>query len=300
MPSAAKDRVLVTGVTGQVAAPIARALAHDHEVWGLARLRAHVARDRLEQAGVTCVGYDLSNGDPLPGELPRDFTVVAHFAVVKSGRFARDLAANGEGVGRIMSHCRGARAFLHCSTTAVYAPNGGLPMSEDAPLGDHHRSLMPTCSIAKIAAKIAARFAAVEFGVPTVIPRLNVPYGAGGWPAFHLAMLQADQPIPVHPDGSVYTPIHDDDLARMVPRLLEVAAVPATTVNWAGPESVGIEEWSTFLGELAGVRPRFVVDDDAVPSARIDTTRMEELLGPARVGWRNGFTRLFEVATLDA
>ena len=35
------------------------------------------------------------------------------FAVLKSGRFDYDLAANAEGTGRLMAHCRGARGFLH-------------------------------------------------------------------------------------------------------------------------------------------------------------------------------------------
>ena len=39
---------------------------------------------------------------------------------VKSGDFDYDLAANAEGVGNLMTRCRGAKAFLHFSSTAVY------------------------------------------------------------------------------------------------------------------------------------------------------------------------------------
>jgi len=56
----------------------------------------------------------------------------------------------------------------------------------------------------------------------TTIARLNVPYGDnGGWPAFHLALMQAGLPVPVHPDGpSRFNPIHDDDIIATLPALL--------------------------------------------------------------------------------
>ncbi len=287
------EKILITGPTGQVAGSVARTLAVDNEVWGLARFKDEHARAELGKAGIHCVAHDLSTGAPLTG-VPRDFTILCNFAVVKSGNFARDLAANAEGAGHVIRHCRGARAVLHCSSTAVYAPNGGKPLAEDAPLGDHHRALMPTYSIAKIAAETVVRFAAREHDVPTTIARLNVPYGdRAGWPAFHLAMIEAGLPIPVHPDGSRYNPIHDDDIVRMVPVLLGVATVPATTVNWAGTEVVSIEEWSRFLAETVGVgrEPTFEVSDDAVPSAVIDTTRMHDLIGASEINWRDGLGR---------
>jgi len=291
-PGLRGERIVVTGVTGQVAGPIARALVRDNDVWGVARFKDAVARAALEDAGVRCVAHDFSAAAPLDG-VPADPTVVLNFAVVKSGRWARDLEANAQGAGRLVAHCRGARAFLHCSSTAVYAPNGGEPMRESDPLGDHHRSLMPTYSISKIAAEQVVQFAAAEHGVPTTIARLAVPYGdGGGWPAFHLAMMRAGQAIPLHPDGSRYSPIHDDDLLRTIPGLLAAASVPATVVNWAGTQAVGIEEWCRFLAELEGLEAKFELDEHALPSAVADTTRMGELVGPTAVDWRDGMRRM--------
>lgn len=285
-------RILLTGVTGQVAFPIARALARDHEVWGMARLRRPGERERLEAAGVRPLAGDLAAGrfDPLP-EAP---DAVLHFAVAKSGRWDLDLAANAEGLGLLMERCRGARALVHCSSTAVYAPAGGAPRAEDAPLGDHHAGLLPTYSICKIAAEAMARFVARAHGVPTTIARLNVPYGDRfGWPALHLAQLLAGQPIAVHPERpNRFHPIHEDDLVRMAPRLIEIAAVPAMIVNWAGSEAVTLEEWCALLGAEVGRTPRFVETERAVPSAACDLTRMHALLGPTRVDWRDGMRRL--------
>lgn len=285
-------RILVTGVTGQVALPIARALAREHEVFGLARFRRAGERERVEAAGVRPVAGDLAAGEL--DEVPADPDAVLHFAVAKSGRWELDLAANVEGLGLLMQRCGRARALLHCSSTAVYAPAGGAPRAEDAPLGDHHRGLLPTYSMCKIAAEAMARFVARAHGIPTTIARLNVPYGAGGgWPALHLAQILAGQPIAVHPERpNLYNPIHEDDLARTTPRLLELAAVPATTVNWAGSETVALEEWCAFLGEQVGRPVAFVASERAVPSAACDLTRMHELLGPTRVGWQEGMRQM--------
>jgi len=288
-------RILVTGAGGQVAFPLARSLVEQgHEVWGLARLRKPGERERFERAGLRPFAADL--GDGRFDGLPRDFDQVLNFAVAKSGRWPVDLAANAEGLGLLIAHCSESGALLHCSSTAVYAPAGSTPRAEDDPLGDHHRAMMPTYSICKIAAEAVARSAARAFGIPSTIARLNVPYGdGGGWPAIHLAQIRADQPIAVTADGPhVYNPIHDDDLAAMLPRLVAAASIPATVVNWGGSESVALEEWCGFLGAQMGREPRFAVAPFAIPSACIDPTRMHEIAGETSVAWRDGMRRMVE------
>lgn len=287
----------MTGVTGQVAGPVARHLARDHEVWGAARFRDPAPRHALEAAGVRAVTLDLESGDL--GDLPGDIDYVCHFAVAKTNDFRRDLAANGEGLGLLMRHYRDATAFLHCSSTAVYEPKGHEPITEDDPLGDNHRpfGFLPTYSISKIAAEVVAGFAARAYELPTTIARLSVPYGeqGGGWPAFHLEMMLAGHPIPVHEDEpSVFNPLHEDDIVEQVPRLLDIAAVPATVVNWAGNDPVSIEEWTSEMQRLTGVVPRLTRTRATIESVRVDTTRMHELIGPAHVGWREGLRRMAE------
>ncbi len=41
------EKILITGATGKIAYPIARALAARNEVWGAARLRDPADRDKL-------------------------------------------------------------------------------------------------------------------------------------------------------------------------------------------------------------------------------------------------------------
>ena len=89
---------------------------------------------------------DLVSGDF--SAVPKDIDYVLNLAVTKTNDFDNDLAANAEATGLLMSHCRDATAFLHCSSTAVYQPNGHHAFAETDPLGDNHRvasmSFMPT------------------------------------------------------------------------------------------------------------------------------------------------------------
>jgi len=288
-------RIVVTGVTGQVARPIAERLATDNEVIGLARFSDVEAAAELEAIGVRCCPVDLTNPDL--SDVPDEVDVVVNFAVLKSGRWRKDLAGNAEAVGRLMSHFRSASAFLHCSSTAVLQPQGSTPLSEDSPHGDHHAQVMPTYSISKIAGESVARFAAREFELPTVIARMNVPYGdGGGWPLFHLEMMLADQPIEVHPDGSRYNPIHDDDILADLASLLDLASVPAAVINWSGADTVSVEEWCRHMGSLIGREPTFVTSDAAIPSAVIDPAAQAESLPTRLIDWRSGLTRLVTAA----
>jgi UDP-glucuronate 4-epimerase len=288
------NTIVVTGVTGQVARPLAVALARTNRVVGAARFTDGRARGELEAAGVDCVPVDLATGDV--AGLPADADYVLNFAVSKTNDWERDLSANSGGLAYLMEHHRHARAFLHCSSTAVYRPAGHRVFDENSPLGDNHGvwAFLRTYSICKIAAEGTARWAAERYDLPTVITRLSVPYGDnGGWPAVHLHIMLSDRAVPVHVDApSIYHPLHADDIVAMVPRLLTAAAVPAVTVNWGGSEAVSIEEWCTYLGAQVGVQARFEPTEQTIDSVQIDTTRMHELAGPTTVPWRDGMLRM--------
>ena len=124
-------KILITGPTGQVGSPIAQALAADNEVWGIARFTNVAAREALEKSGVRCETVNLAASDF--DRLPSDFDYVLNLAVAKSGDWDKDLAANAESAGLLMAHCRNAKAFLHCSSAAVYDPPDDEPRTERAP-----------------------------------------------------------------------------------------------------------------------------------------------------------------------
>ena len=288
--------VIVTGVTGQVAESVATALADSNRVVGLARFNDAAARERLEAAGVRCVPTDLVAADF--ADVPVGVDALLNFAVVKTQRWDLDLRANAEGIGLLMDHVRPGRV-LHCSSTGVYDPAGATVLDESAPLGDNHRPIMPTYSIAKIAAEEVVRTICRLHGIPTTIARLNVPYGVGpdgsarGWPAFHLAMMQAGMAVPVHPDRpNLFNPIDLADIAGTVPALLAASTVPATIVNWGGSEQVSLEEWCEVLGERCGYEVAFEETEHTIGGVTVDTSRMQEITGPTTVAWRDGFAAL--------
>ena len=103
--------ILVTGITGQVAFPVARALAGANRVLALARYGREGDRERVAAIGAEPIVGDLAAGSF--DAVPEDLDYVLHFAVAKSGQddFDGDIAMNAEGAGLLMSHCRRAKAF---------------------------------------------------------------------------------------------------------------------------------------------------------------------------------------------
>jgi nucleoside-diphosphate-sugar epimerase len=149
--------------------------------------------------------------------------------------------------------------------------------------------------ISKIAAETVVRLCARRLGMPATIARLSVPYGNnGGWPFYHLMMMKAGVPIPVHPDApNLFNLTHEDDYIAQIPRMLEIASVPATIINWAG-DPVSTEEWCAYIGELTGLTPKFERTEKTIASLPLDTTKLHELVGPTHVRWRDGVRRLVE------
>jgi UDP-glucuronate 4-epimerase len=298
-------KILVTGPSGTVGLPVATALAElpDTNVWGLARFRDPATRADLESRGVTCFAMDMAEDEP--AGLPDDFDYVLNFGVVKSRNYnwAYDLDANAGGLGVIASHCRSAKALLHCSSTNVYRPNGAHPLREDDPLSDTPRTsdLMATYSICRIAAEAMARFCARHLGIPTTIARLNVPYGPhGGWMGHHLSMILGGEPIPIFPGApNVFNPIYESDIVASIPGLLAAATSPATVVNWGGSEPVSIESWCEYIGYLVQRPARFLTTDSVVQPTPIDLTRMHELVGPTTVPWRVGVRQMVAALAPD-
>lgn len=288
-------KILVTGPTSQVAMPLLKQLCPIADVYALARFSRQKDIDKISALGAKIIRKDLAT-DSL-ADIPDDFDYVLHFAVVKSGDFEYDLKANAIGSGHLLAHCKKAKAFLQCSTTGVYQYAGHDVLSENAPLGDNHRALLPTYSISKIAQETVVRFAAKEHGVPLTIARLSVPYGDnGGWPFWHAAMMQNGTPVTVHPEQpNSYTPLHADDYCRHIPYLLAAATPDSTIVNWGASQVVSIEDWCAWISELTGFTPIFDKQPTAFGSLIPDISKLKEILGEqpvSNVDWKDGVLRM--------
>jgi len=283
-------KVLVTGATGKIAFPIARALAADNEVWGVARMRGENDRAKLKAAGIRAVALDFASGDF--SALPTDFDYVFHAAVDPGrGTWADCVRTNAHNSGLLMRHCSSALGFVYCSTGSVYGHVAGRPLREDDGPGVPLRA---NYSFSKIAGESVCGFVSEAFGLPLTIIRICSTYGPeGGAPNDRLDAMLQGRPIRIHPDTpNNNNPIYEDDYVMLGIRAMEIAAVPPVIVNWSGSETVSIEDYCRYMGELVGVEPKFEVSPDVHPPLWPDTTRMHTVLGETRVPWREGFRRM--------
>lgn len=284
------EKVLITGATGKIGFPIARALAQRNEVWGAARLTNPADAQRLADNDVEPVALDFSSADC--SALPDDFTYVFHAAVDPGdGDWARCLRTNAESSGELLYHCRRAKGFVFCSTGSIYGYPGHRPLTEsDAP----GVPLRANYSFSKVAGESLCRWISQRFDVPLTIIRICSTYGPlGGAPADRLELMLAGKPIRLHPDRpNNYNPIYEDDYVTLGIRAMEVASTPAIVVNWAGSETVSAEDYCTYMGQLVGTEPVFEYTPDAHPPLWPDVTYMHEVLGRTAVGWRDGFRRM--------
>jgi nucleoside-diphosphate-sugar epimerase len=297
------EKILITGPAGRIAFGLARFLAADNDVWGIARFSDPATREKVEAVGVTTRSLDIADGEF--GDLPTDFTYLLHLAADFSpDDYDRALTVNAEGTGFVLEHCRGAKAALVMSTVTLYKPHPDPwhAFREDDPLGDAMAPPSAPYSVSKIAEEGVARYCARSFDLPVTIARMGAAYSdQGGLPIWHLAAVAAGEPVQTRWDPMPYSPIHDDDICAQLESLLDAAGVPATIVNWTGDEAVSVQQWSAYFGELFGVDAKVVVEE--IPGASIgsvgDATKRTSITGPCRVGWRDGFRRIAEHAYPD-
>jgi Nucleoside-diphosphate-sugar epimerases len=289
-------KILITGPAGQIAFPMARALARDNEVWGIARFSDPAQRQEVEEAGIRTLAVDLARPDF--SDLPRDFTHLLHLAAsVQGDDHNRAISINAEGTGLLLSHCRSVEAALVMSTVAVYKPNRDPchAYREEDPLGDAMLPGMAAYSVAKIAQEAVTRYCAREFDIPVTIARMGASYGPrGGLPTLVAQAIAQDRPWITRSAPCPYNPIHDDDLFAQAAPLLEAATTPATIVNWAGDEMVSVQDMAAHAGDLLGMpaRVEVVPAPGAQPGSGVDNARRLAITGPCRVGWRDGLRRV--------
>ena len=286
------EKILITGATGKIAFPIARALAQRNEVWGAARFSKPGDRDRLAAAGVRPLRLDMSSGDF--SAVPDDFTYVFHAAVDPGARRLAPLRADqrrqlrraaaslpqGEGVRLLLD--RVDLPVPGASTADRGRWAGRSRSSELQLLEDRRRSRLHL-------GRRALRGPAHHH------PHLLDLRPAGRRTGRSARADVAGKADPLHPDKpNNYNPIYEDDYVDLGIRAMEVAAVPPVVVNWAGSETVSAEDYCAYLGELVGVEPIFEYTPEAHTPLWPDVTYMHEILGRTKVHWRDGFRRMIE------
>lgn len=288
-------RILVTGATGQVAGLMTEKLAERNEVWAAARFTDANAKAALEAKGVKTAYFSMGDAD-LSG-LP-DVDYVFHCGCNTAPKTPEiGMSQNAEGTGFLMQRYRGIRAFFHMSSSSVYrvAASSPEPVKETDMLGGFS-AYGPHYAMSKLATEAVVRFQARVLGLPTIIARLDVAYGArghGGVPMALYMMMKHGMPYTRAAAGESFcSPIHEDDIAEQAERLIQKAAVPAPIVNLGGDEPVSVEEMIRYVESLTGLTMKIDVADDATWGMKVlDGTLRKQLAGPCRVTWKEGVRR---------
>jgi len=301
--------VLVTGATGRIGFPIARALAADHDVYGLARCSQAGDEARLRASGIVPIVADVDGFSPrlieeAGGRSPTHvFHAAARMGRDAAGDWSKTFEVNAQASGRLIAECARLsgpelRSFVFCSSGSTYQYQGHRPIREDDPPGVH----LGIYSLSKIAGESVARFSAAEHDVPLTIIRIFSTYGPmGGAPADRLERILAGKDVVLHPDRpNNYNPIYEDDYVRLGIRALEVAASPAVTVNWAGSETVSAEDYCQYLAALIGRDLSIRYDDRAPWPLWPDVSKMHQVLGRTQIPWREGMRRMLEARHPEA
>lgn len=292
------QRILVTGFTGRLGGAFTDYLAKDNDVTAVSLSAADEQLAAWRERGVDPYVVDLAGDDY--GNLPADFDYVVHTAAaVYPKTFADGLRDNADAPAFLMRHVRSAKAFLHVSTTGVYAahPDPWYRHTEEDVTGGS--VLMGHYTGTKNAGEGAVHAMARQLGLPTVICRMDVQYGTysnGGLPVMFLANILNRTPIPLPKSYDwVKSLIHQDDLCSFIAPCLAQADVIAPVYNWAGDLAVKAEEWLGYLGELVGIEPIYDYDDaKARPGGAASPEKRIGVTGPAKVHWREGLQRIVE------
>lgn len=284
-------RVLVTGASGVVAFPVAKELAKENEVYAVARFSNAEQKRMLAQAGAHPITFDLA--DPDLSALPKSVDVVINYAVLPPQKDAYEV--NAGAAGRLARRYRDCEAFVHGSTGSLYQYQGERPLREDDPYGLH--SSAENYAASKIAAEFLLRHLSVDYQLPVVLVRIFSFYGPrGGGVTQRIDQIIRDEPVSVYPGvRNVHTPLYEDDYVEKTIAAVGVAKVGAEIVNVGGTEAVTTQEYCEMAGEILGKKPVFVENSKAWP-IWADTTKMVELLGPAKVSVREGVRRTIEAA----
>jgi nucleoside-diphosphate-sugar epimerase len=292
-------KILVTGATGQVAGPLAKALVKNNEVWCAARFSEPQLRKEIESFGIKTCKWSLGSDDF--SEVPNDFNHVIHAAcnILPIGNdYEAAIAQNAEGSGMLMAHCRTMESFIYISSLCIYkTPEKSSHLCDElaSPLGSHP-VYAPSYSTGKVASEGAVRAMCRALKIPTLIARLGMAYGTsghGGAPVMVFRRMLAGETIAVPTRTFYYSLIHEDDLVAHIEPFFKAASVPATIVNWGGDEIVEERVIYDYMAKIAGLSPNFVSDDSAgyEGGGLGHPGRRQAITGPNKVHWKEGILR---------
>ena len=288
-------RVLVTGATGRVAFPIARELAREHEVFGMARCTKPGDEAKLRAAGIEPIVADVSTFD------------LAALPAGPHARVPRGRRARRGGARRLAAHLRRQRGpaagssprAAACGASCTARP--GRSTSTRA-RGRCARTIRPACTSACTACRRSrARRSCASPPSSTASPRRSsassrrTARSAARRPTGSTA-CSPGKAIRLHPDApNRYNPIYEDDyVAPRHPRA-RGRARPAAHGELGRQRDGERRGLPRVPGRASPASSRASSTTPTAPwPIWPDVTRMHEVLGRTEVPWRDGMRRMLE------
>jgi nucleoside-diphosphate-sugar epimerase len=275
-------RVLVTGGTGFIGAPLVQALIRvGHEVVAVTR------RHGADVPGCQNIVWDIAEERRPVSPVPKVDAIV-HAAQSRNYQaFPADghemFRVNVAGSWALLDYAveTGVSRFCLLSSGTVYEPYHGR-LEEDAPVA-------PTSFLG--ATKLAAEELARPYQryLELCVLRLFFPFGRGQTRRLIpdiIGRVRCGRPVELSSDGDGLriVPTYVDDIVEIIRTAISQGWT--ATINVASPRAVSLRELAEMVGELVGTRPVFQVTDRdnirIVPAidrlkARFDVTRFTPL-----------------------
>jgi nucleoside-diphosphate-sugar epimerase len=260
----------------------ARALAAggrtDRSVIAVSRWSDEAVRQRLEQAGVRTVTFDLLGDEPysgLPDAADVVFMVGAKFG--SAGNPAPLWQTNAVVAGQAASRYRESRIACF-STGNVYpfvSPSSG-GSAEDDPVGPVGEYAMSTLGRERVMA-----YAAGRYGTPVTLVRLNYAVEPRyGVLADICRAVRDERPVDVSTGWvNVVWQGYANEVAL---RSLAIATPEPTVLNLTGPETLSVRELAEAAGKEFGVPP-VLTGTESETALLNNASRCHELFGPPEV-----------------
>jgi nucleoside-diphosphate-sugar epimerase len=292
-------KIIVAGIAGRIGQGIGEYLLEcGSEVWGYDLFYQEGSQEFWEAAGAHTVRGDFAKGEF--GGLPEDADYCINLAAnTMPANFSQGLRDNAMGPALLLQRCKKAKAFMHFSSCSVYTPKEGpaAVYAEEDAVGSDTEGFY---SGSKIAGEGAVAAMAKALGVPAIQLRLSVYYGThgdGGLLALvYLANLVNGLPIEImKKKPSYFSCIYDREINSFLESLLNAASPDAPIVNLIGDENPSVEELAAYMGELAGIKPRYqFVDRLSWPAMVISHEKRAAITGPSAWPWKKGVKELVE------
>lgn len=286
-------KVLLTGSSGHLGSKTLELLKDQYEVHALVRNKPSTTH-----ANVAYHEIDLSR-DWSTSELPQEMDAVIHLAQSRNYRkfpeqSLETFRVNTGTTALLLDYARqvGVRRFILASTGGLYQPSASV-INEHTPVNPPKGELHYYFS-SKLSAELLAESYSTLFDVDVIRPFFI--YGPGQSAEKLIARLIASvregRPIGLKGDGTLINPVHVDDAADALRKLLD--ANGSRTLNVAGPDVVSIRQIAECIGLLLDVAPIFDQTDGGGDMIVADHQALAALLGRELISFSSGMKALMK------